>query len=276
MALQSLRVTPDDRQRARKSQPLRVRAWAAGVKDLAQRWSLHRRGDSYSSYVLAERAAHVFVADHHFSEFGLRWHRDPDFVAYYRRYVLEQGRPENWHSADRKYFMRSLLKLVVPVAGDMAECGVYRGATARLMALGAGEGRTLHLFDSFEGLSAPEAQDGRYWQEHDLTTSSEPVREALADLPVAYELHAGWIPDRFHDVADRRFSFVHIDVDLYQPTLDALHFFYPRLEAGGLLLLDDYGFTTCPGATQAVDEWASTVSNPVIEVPTGQAFVLKR
>ena len=84
------------------------------------------------------------------------------------------------------------------------------------------------------------------------------------------------IPDRFPDVADREFRFVHIDVDLYEPTLDSLAFFYPRLVTGGILLCDDYGFTTCPGARRAFDEMVHEWGlGGVIELPTGQGFVVK-
>lgn len=253
-----------------------ARRKVGAMRNLAQRWRRHRAGDTYSSYVLAERAAHVFLPTYKFSEYGLRWHGDEDFLSYYREFVLEPGGPENWHSADRKYFLRSLLKLTDEVAGDMAECGVYRGATARLMALAGGPDRTLHLFDSFEGLSTPSEDDGTYWQPHDLSVTSNAVRDALADLITPYELHEGWIPDRFSEVADRRFCFVHIDVDLYQPTADSLAFFYPRVVPGGVIVLDDHGFTTCPGAARAADEWARSVPEPLLEVPTGQAFMIKR
>lgn len=253
-----------------------ARRKVGAMRDLVQRWRRHRAGDVYSSYVLAERAAHLFLPSYRFSEYGLRWHEDPGFSSYYRQFVLDPIGPENWHSADRKYFMRSLLQLIAELPGDMAECGVYRGATARLMALAGGPERTLHLFDSFEGLSQPSEGDGTHWRAHDLSVSSNPVREALADVSTPYQLYEGWIPDRFAEVADRRFSFVHIDVDLYQPTADSLAFFYPLVVPGGVILLDDYGFTTCPGAARAADEWARSVPEPLIEVPTGQVFVIKR
>ena len=37
-----------------------------------------------------------------------------------------------------------------------------------------------------------------------------------------FTLMKGWIPTRFQEVADRHFAFVHIDVDLYEPTRDSL------------------------------------------------------
>jgi hypothetical protein len=78
---------------------------------------------------------------------------------------------------------------------------------------------------------------------------------ALAPLgPVPFvEVYKGWIPERFAVVAGRSFCFAHIDVDLYRPTLDSMAFFYPRMAPGGIILLDDYGFSTCPGVTEAVD-----------------------
>jgi hypothetical protein len=61
---------------------------------------------------------------------------------------------------------------------------------------------------------------------------------------------------------------------LYQPTLDSVVFFYPRMNRGGLMLFDDYGFATCPGARRAIDEFFTDKPEPIIDLPTGQAFVL--
>jgi hypothetical protein len=87
-------------------------------------------------------------------------------------------------------------------------------------------------------------------------------------------LHRGWIPERFPDVADERFSFVHVDVDLYEPHRDAIEFFWPRLTQGGVMVFDDYGSAYCPGARRAVDE--AFTPTDIVESPTGQCFVIKR
>ncbi|MEO0034391.1 MAG: hypothetical protein RLZZ501_414, partial [Pseudomonadota bacterium] len=93
------------------------------------------------------------------------------------------------------------------------------------------------------------------------------------DLPV--EIYPGWIPERFGEVADRRFCLVHIDVDLQQPTLDALAFFYPRLVPGGLIVFDDYGCSTCVGATAVVDAFLADKPEPIIHLAAGGAFLVK-
>ena len=83
------------------------------------------------------------------------------------------------------------------------------------------------------------------------------------------------IPTRFDEVADRSFCFVHVDVDLFEPTRESIAFFYPRMVPGGVMLFDDYGFVTCPGATRAIDEFTAEHPEPLVHVPTAQAFLIK-
>ncbi len=133
--------------------------------------------------------------------------------------------------------------------------------------------RTHHVFDSFEGLSEPDVADGGHWRGGDLAVTVATVQEALSDFP-SVEYYKGWIPDRFSDVEDRRFSFVHIDVDLAQPTGDSLSFFYPRMNEGGIILCDDYGGISCAGATAAVDRFlADKPENMVSSISCGGYLV---
>jgi len=132
----------------------------------------------------------------------------------------------------------------------------------------------MHLFDSFEGLPEPGAEDGSYWHAGDLACSEEAARHNLAGFS-HIEYYPGWIPSRFPDVADHRFCFVHVDVDLYWPTRDSLDFFFPRLYPGGMLVCDDYGFDSCPGARRAMDEFFADRRERVIHLPTGQGMVIK-
>ena len=89
------------------------------------------------------------------------------------------------------------------------------------------------------------------WAAGSLACSPVQVAANLAEFADLVSFHGGWIPERFNDVAEARFCFVHIDVDLLQPTREVLEFFYPRMVAGGLIVCDDYGFDTCPGARHA-------------------------
>jgi O-methyltransferase len=219
---------------------------------------------------LAEALAGMVYPEYRFSEFARIYLQDPDFAQFYQNHVSTY----NFHSYDRKYLLREILKLCERVPGDTAECGVYEGAGSHLIGCHAARlGRLHHMFDSFEGLSQPEVVDGTYWKRGAMSVPEERVRERLKDL-VNIRYWRGWIPERFYEVADRRFSFLHIDVDLHQPTSDSVVFFYPRMNRGGLMLFDDYGFATCPGARQAIDEFFADKSEPIIDLPTGQAFVI--
>ena len=223
-------------------------------------------------YSWGERVFGAFVPDVRLAEFGRSFFRDTGFIADYERFDRQ-----NYRSLDRKFALKELLQLTLRHPGDVAECGVFRGASAFLMAKAigrAGGGRRLHLFDSFAGLSAPGASDGNYWEAGNLACKLAEVAANLAEFDDLVVFHEGWIPERFGDVADTRFCFVHIDVDLFQPTCDALRFFYPRMVGGGLIVCDDYGFETCPGARQAMDEFFAERPEPIVHLPTGQGFVM--
>lgn len=223
----------------------------------------------YTRFVLADKIASLAYPKYTFSEYGRVWMDDRDFLDYYHRFV-----GTNLHSADRKFFLRSLLNLVEGLPGDTAECGAYLGASSWLICERFRETEKTHfVFDSFEGLSAPTAVDGTYWTTGDLYANEGILRERLASYRV--QVYKGWIPDRFPEVCDRRFCFVHVDVDLYQPTHDSLEFFYPRMVPGGIILCDDYGFVTCPGAKRAFDEFLADKPEKIVHVPTGQGFVIK-
>ncbi|MFD2235139.1 TylF/MycF/NovP-related O-methyltransferase [Phaeospirillum tilakii] len=229
-------------------------------------------GTEEQRYRLAEALAAKVYPKYKFSELGRIFLEDEEFIALYRRAMD----PDNWHSLDRKYTLYQIARAVSFLGGDAAECGVYKGGSALLLCLALREvGRTVHLFDSFEGLSAPETCDGSYWSEGALRVGEEKLRETLAPVD-NYRIYRGWIPERFPDVTDIRFSFVHIDVDIYRPTLDSLSFFYDRMLSGGVILMDDYGFSSCPGAKLAADDFFSSRPERIVMLPTGQALVIKQ
>ena len=52
-----------------------------------------------------------------------------------------------------------------------------------------------------------------------------------------------------------RLSLLHLDMDLYEPTLAALKAFWPRLLTGGVVLFDEYAIREWPGESEAVEEF---------------------
>jgi hypothetical protein len=202
-------------------------------------------------------------------EFNCLWNNSP-FVGKQRK--------------DRKFLAYSAIKSVRHIDGDTVECGVFDGATSYIiMTENLKTGKTHYMFDSWEGLSEPDAidrnipPDSAYvWGAGDLSVDINKCRSNLEHF-YRKAFFKGWIPHEFHHVSERSFSFVHVDVDLYKPTLHSLHFFWPRLKEGGVLLCDDYGFESCPGARQACDEFFSQLHPPrqMLHVPTGQGIIYK-
>jgi len=137
--------------------------------------------------------------------------------------------------------------------------GVYKGGSAGAMAWALrkmGIERTIHLCDTFEGM--PKTLDWEFHEEHDfgdtsLAVVTSKLDSLVADFPAQF--HKGLFSDTLPEISDRRFCFAHIDADLYESVKQACEFVYPRMARGGVILFDDYGASTCPGAKRAVDEF---------------------
>jgi hypothetical protein len=96
----------------------------------------------------------------------------------------------------------------------------------------------------------------------------------LRDFPAA-AIHQGWIPAVFGQLPETRWAFVHIDVDLHEPTRDCLEYFYPRLCDGGVIVCDDYVTPLFPGAQRAWDAFCEARDLPFLVLDTGQSAILK-
>jgi O-methyltransferase len=83
------------------------------------------------------------------------------------------------------------------------------------------------------------------------------------------------IPDTFGESGDLRFAFSHVDVDIHKSVLDCCRFLYPRTAMGGVIVFDDYGFPSCPGARQAVDEFFADKPEYPLVLRSGQAIVFR-
>jgi len=230
------------------------------------------RRDDASRFELLTALGSRILPRYRFHWPQMDWWNDADFNAYLTKVGELPG-----YNTERKWIFSQLMRLVSHVPGDTAECGVNLGASSYLICranLSSPHEKWHHGFDSFEGLSKPGDHDGTYWQGGDLAASLEACQQNLAEFERC-TLYKGWIPDRFPEIAGKAFSLVHVDVDIYEPTRDSVEFFYPRLSAGGLLVCDDYGFTTCPGATRAVDEFLNDKPEKMIALPDGGGVFIK-
>jgi O-methyltransferase len=228
-------------------------------------------------FVLLTEAGRALVPAYRFKRPAMAWWEDRAFNDY-----LERFGEFDFYNTDRRLALAELLRLVARVPGDTAECGVYKGSTSYLICAANATNdihpnRIHHVFDSFEGLSGPSPLDGTYWTAGALAFGLEGVKQNLSEFESLNRIryYRGWIPERFPEITDKRFAFVHIDVDLHQPTKDSFEFFYPRMNEGGILVCDDYGFTSCPGVGPAIDAYLTDKPEKMVRLASGGGFCIK-
>jgi len=163
------------------------------------------------------------------------------------------------------------LEATSQVPGDVAELGVAYGASAKLLRMRLPADKHLHLFDTFEGLPEITAVDGMRFHPGEFKSNLEQVREYVGNGRVHY--YPGLFPATAETLSGRSFSFVHLDADLYESTLAACQFFYPRLSPGGILLCHDY--PSAAGVVRAIDDFFRDKATPVIELTGYQVMVVK-
>lgn len=130
--------------------------------------------------------------------------------------------------------------------GAIAELGVLGGGYSKILNYYF-PNKELYLYDTFEGFDKRDIEqdlrDGKFTQEWiDIfkDTSLEAVQKYVG---VKENIHyrKGYFPDSIlDDEKGKKFCLVSLDADLYNPTLEGLKFFYPRLENGGYLIIHEY------------------------------------
>ena len=157
--------------------------------------------------------------------------------------------------------------------GDLAECGVYQGSSSKIIRHFTDPAKNLHIFDTFTGFTIDdrniELKKGLKKDpgEQFTNTSKELVKSRIFSGINGFKMgfdeesvvfHSGPVQKTLETVKDIHFSFVHLDMDLYEPTRFALSFFIPRIVTNGILLLHDYavnnsGYRGVYEATEDVD-----------------------
>lgn len=172
------------------------------------------------------------------------------------------------------YMLYQLAKHTHALPGDAAEVGVWRGGTTRLLSKAfSGSGKVVHAFDTFAGMPKPDPSID-FHKEGEARASIEEVEAYLSDCDNV-RLHKGLFPDTAEPLTTQTFCFVHADCDIYTSVKACCEFFYPRLERGGVMVFDDYGYYSCLGAKKAVDEYFNDRPEYPVYFYNGQAMVIK-
>ena len=200
------------------------------------------------------------------------WLDDLKFQEFYR-----QIRNHTLVDIYRCYELWKLVPQVQHIKGDVLEVGVWRGGTGALLAKRTASPKIVYLCDTFEGVPKASARDSTYHGGEHSDSSEQVTRGLMRELGLSnIQILTGVFPDRTGELLENSsFSFVHIDVDVYDSARDVLEFVWPRLSAGGIVVFDDYGFATTDGITFLVNEYGNRKDRVTIHNLNGHAVVLK-
>lgn len=196
-------------------------------------------------------------------------HKDRELIR-----LMKQSRRKrkSLMSAYEMWIVHSYARAQSRLPGAMAEVGVYQGVSARLICECKGD-KSLHLFDTFEGLPQRTHADRNVHRTGQYATSVESVREFLDGHPNVH-FHKGFFPDSTAGLEEKPYCFVHLDVDLFESTLAALEYFYPKMVPGGVILSHDYSILV--GVKKAFDEFLADKPEGLVDLPSTQCLLTKR
>lgn len=177
---------------------------------------------------------------------------------------------------DRLFMLWQFARQAKLIGGAMAQVGVFRGGSARLIAYAKGNSSDkFYLFDTFKGMPKVD-KDVDLHKEGDFQgTSLEGVKKVFSDASNVV-FCPGVFPQTSDVARSDAFSFVYIDVDIYKSVADSLAFFYPRMKKGAFMVFDDYMGKHTPGVKKALDEFLYDKTETPIITTVGQCLIIKQ
>lgn len=183
-----------------------------------------------------------------------------------------------------------LYKSIIALPGCVIEAGVYKGASLIRFAtfreiLESPYSRPIIGFDAFGRFPMPDDEADRSFVDSFEQAGGDGISveeleqvlhcKGLSNIELVPGDIMGTIPRYVGEHPELKIALLHIDVDVYEPTVELLDRLYDRVVPGGLVLLDDYG--TVAGETRAVDEFLSSRGKAPQKLPISHipAFIRK-
>jgi O-methyltransferase len=216
------------------------------------------------------------MATIHYSPFA----EDPEFTRLYDEMVAE------WYS-DTERELRWRMWLLTRFAlharhlpGNFAEFGVYRGGCSRMVLATAGldPARRLYLFDTYAGipsdrLTATEREEGLAGKLAD--TSADYVAHLLSRWEPIPVICAGDVFETIPSTDTGELAFIHLDLNAAAPTRHVLEHVFDRVVPGGMVVLDDYGWSEYRDQRREIEDFLRGRPDTLVALPTGQAVLIK-
>jgi O-methyltransferase len=177
------------------------------------------------------------------------WLMDEEF-----NHLLEKVREHTMVDVYRLWELFDITKMCQDIPGDVLEVGVWRGGTGAFLTTNS-PNKLVYLADTFTGVVNPSDNDFSYNGGEHADTSVQIVEELLKSIGSSnYFLLQGEFPSETGHLIPDSLCFVHIDVDVYDSARQIWEFIQGRISLGGVVVFDDYGFSSTDGVTKLVNE----------------------
>ncbi|MGB3205352.1 MAG: TylF/MycF/NovP-related O-methyltransferase [Crinalium sp.] len=173
---------------------------------------------------------------------------------------------------------------VLHLEGDFVECGVLRGFSSAVICKYLdfeNIPKNFYLYDTFSGLpeetSTEEERAG-----HSVYKTNYNSEELFAYVQNIFSIYPnvrivkGIVPYSFTEAVPEKISYFHIDMNSAQAEILALEHLFDKVVPGGMIILDDFGWSGYRGQTLAEIKFMQDRGYKILELPTGQGLVLKR
>lgn len=198
----------------------------------------------------------------------------PDFQRAYRRAVQAAGWDYEIHW--RVHVILWAATTAQPIHGAFVECGTGRGfmASGICQHLAWGD-RPFYLFDTFQPESVSAGSHARHGARSPYYANGpEGVRQNFEEWP-GVRLVVGAVPGSLAQVDVGPVAFAHIDMNAPGPEEAALRHFWPMLNPGGVIVLDDYAYAGFAASHDSARRVAADLGFSILSLPTGQGLTIK-
>ena len=190
------------------------------------------------------------------------------------------GSWKGWKLRWRAYVVCWCAEWAASLEGDFVECGVNKGGNARMIIeyLGLqGKAREFYLLDTFEGFSedllSPE-EKASVATSYRYPNCLEAVKKTFDPYPFV-KIIPGAVPATLVEIKAERIAFLSIDMNCVEPEIAAATHLWDRVVPGGIIILDDYGFSQHHLQKKAFDKFAEAKGVRILSLPTGQGLIFK-
>ena len=167
--------------------------------------------------------------------------------------------------------------------GAIIEIGTWCGGSGAIIGKGArdcGVKDKIYMCDTFKGIVKVDGNKDSHMKNGMLDDATFECVDYLMNKLLKIEdvkILEGIFPEETqHNIPNyEKFRFCHIDVDVYYGCKDIVDWIWEKMVPGGIIVYDDFGFSSADGVTKYVEEQRQFSDRLVIHNLNGHAVVIK-